>query len=94
MNSKSKEQKVAIAIADASEDHWFNPSILGRYLTEQPHYTLDRIIEMVAEISRHAASRYQLEGGGSEGLFLANELNEHIKVLKTKYKFRNLKLTN
>ena len=94
MTIKTKEHKVAETLANAVEEHWFNPSILGRYLADQPLYTIDRIIEVIAQIAKHNADRYQLQGGGSEGLFLANELNEHIKVIKTKYKFNNLKLTN
>jgi hypothetical protein len=46
------ETKLANQIASATEDHWFNPAVIGRLLANQPIYTLDRIMEMVAQIIR------------------------------------------
>jgi hypothetical protein len=99
---KSKEQNVADVIANATEDHWFNPAILARYLTDQPFYTVDRIMELVAQIIRWEANRYTDEldtedgiynsGQTSEGLFLANELNQTLNKLIKTYKWENIKL--
>lgn len=92
---KTTETKLADQIANATEDHWFNPAVIGRLLANQPIYTLDRIMEMVAQIIRAQEIRHDTEwehGRTSEGLFLAKELNKTIKAVKKKYKFENLNL--
>lgn len=93
--SKSQEIKVAEQIANLTDDHWFNPTIFGRYLAEQPIHTIDRIMEMVASIISEQAKTYQLlkvNGTSSEGLLLANELNECIKAYQEHTVISNLKL--
>jgi hypothetical protein len=99
---KTREIKVAEQLVNLTEDHWFNPAILARYLTDQPFYTVDRIMELVAQIIRWEANRYNDEldtddgiynsGMTSEGLFLANELNQTLNKLIKKYKWENIKL--
>ena len=99
---KTREIKVAEQLVNLTEDHWFNPAILARYLTDQPFYTVDRIMELVAQIIRWEANRYTDEldtedgiynsGLTSEGLFLANELNQTLKKLIKTYKWENIKL--
>lgn len=99
---KTREIKVAEALVNLTEDHWFNPAILARYLTDQPFYTVDRIMELVAQIIRWEANRYTDEldtedgiynsGLTSEGLFLANELNQTLTKLIKTYKWENIKL--
>ena len=91
----TKEVKVGEAIANAVEDHWFNPAAIGRYLSEQPYYTIDRVMEMVAWVIEKQARRHELEAGtgeSSEGLFLAYELDKVIDSLKKKYILENIKL--
>lgn len=91
----SNEIKIANAIADLTENHWFNPAVLGRMLADQPIYTVDRVMEMVAQILHYQNQKYEAEnqnGRTSEGLFLAKELNNQLKIAKTKYKFNNLSL--
>jgi len=91
----SNEIKIANAIADLTENHWFNPAVLGRMLADQPIYTVDRVMEMVAQILHYQNQKYETEnqnGRTSEGLFLAKELNNQLKIAKTKYKFNNLSL--
>lgn len=100
--SKTRETKVAEDLVNLTEDHWFNAAILARYLTDQPFYTVDRIMELVAQIIRWQANRHNDElntedgiynsGQTSEGLFLANELNETLNKLIKTYKWENLKL--
>jgi hypothetical protein len=100
--SKTKEIKVAEDLVNLTEDHWFNAAILARYLTDQPFYTVDRIMELVAQIIRWQSNRHKDElntedgiynsGLTSEGLFLANELNETLNRLIKSYKWENLKL--
>jgi hypothetical protein len=94
--SKTPEMKVAEQLVNLTENYWFNPAILGRILSEQPNYTLDRIMELVAHIIRNQSIRHQQEaernGNTTEGLLLAQELEKHIQLVKTQYKFKNIKL--
>ena len=99
---KTREIKVAEQLVNLTEDHWFNPAILARYLTDQPFYTVDRIMELIAQTIRWQANRYNDEldtedgiynsGMTSEGLFLANELNKTLNELIKTYKWENIKL--
>ena len=93
--SKSPEIKVAESLVNLIDDHWFNPNIFGRYLAEQPLYTVDRIMEMVVSIVSEQAKIYNVNlnrGESSEGLMLANELNECIKAYQENVQLNNLKL--
>ena len=93
--SKTQETKLAEQLANLADDHWFNAPIFGRYLAEQPLYTIDRIIEMIASIISEQAKVYELlrlKGTSSEGLLLANELNECIKAYQEVNVISNLKL--
>ena len=93
---QSKEQKIGELLANSVEDHFFNPAALGRYLAEQPIYTLDRIVEVVAWVIEKQARRYEreVEQGGtvSEGLALSYKLDTMIDKIKVKNKFNNIKL--
>jgi len=93
--SKSPEMKIAEQLANLTESHWFNPAVLGRMLSEQPYYTLDRIMELVAHIIRNQSIKHKHEAekrNTTEGLLLANELQKHIELIKTQYQFKNIKL--
>ena len=93
--SKTTEIKVAESLVNLMDDHWFNPTMFGRYLAEQPIYTIDRIMEMVASIISEQAKMYNLysnQGTYTEGLMLANELNECIKAYQESNQLVNLKL--
>ena len=93
--SKSLEIKVAEQLVNLTDDHWFNPTIFGRYLADQPVYTIDRIIEMLASVISEIDKVYELlkvSGTSSEGLMLANELNECIKAYMEVNVISNLKL--
>ena len=93
---KTKEQQIGELLANSVEDHFFNPAALGRYLAEQPTYTIDRVIEVVAWIIEKQARRYEreIENGGlvSEGLALAYKLDQVVDKIKEKNTFNNLKL--
>ncbi len=67
--SKTKEIKVAEDLVNLTEDHWFNPAILARYLTDQPFYTVDRIMELVAQIIRWQANRHNDELNTEDGIY-------------------------
>lgn len=99
--SKTPEQKVAEQLTNLTEDHWFNPASLARYLTDQPYYTTDRIMELVAQIIKWGGKRHEDEltpsgiyesNSSSEGLFLANELSKTLDKLIKTYKWENIKL--
>ena len=99
--SKTPEQKVAEQLTNLTEDHWFNAASLARYLTDQPYYTTDRIMELVAQLIRWGGKRHEDEltpsgvyesNTSSEGLFLAHELNKTLNKLIKTYEWDNLKL--
>ena len=98
---KTPEQKVAEQLVNLTEDHWFNAASLARYITDQPYYTTDRIMELVAQIITWGGRRHEDEltpsgvyesNSSSEGLFLANELSKYLNELKQTYVWENLKL--
>jgi len=92
---KTNETKLAEALVNLTEDHWFNPSIMARYMSDQPYYTLDRLMELVSHIIKNVSSRHgnnDYDGVESEGTYLANELNEAIKQIQEYKKFNHLKL--
>ena len=93
--SKTQEIKVAELLVNLTDDHWFNPTIFGRYLADQPVYTVDRIVEMLVSVISELDKVYELlkvRGTSSEGLLLANELNECIKAYQEINVISNLKL--
>ncbi len=93
--SKTQEIKVAESLVNLMDDHWFNPTIFGRYLAEQPIYTIDRVMEMIVSVIAEQAKMYDVysnQGTYTEGLMLANELNECIKAYQEVNVISNLKL--
>ena len=93
---KTKEQQIGELLANSVEDHFFNPAALGRYLAEQPIYTIDRIIEVVAWIVEKQAERYRREmaneGTVCEGLIIANHLDKVIDKIKVSNDLKSVKL--
>ena len=93
---KNKEQQIGELLANSVEDHFFNPAALGRYLAEQPIYTIDRIVEVVAWIIEKQAERYRREvannGTVCEGLIIANMLDNIIDKIKVSNDLKSVKL--
>ena len=93
---KTKEEQIGELLANSVEDHFFNPAALGRYLAEQPIYTLDRIMEVVAWVIEKQARRYdrEVETGGmvSEGLAIARTLDKVIDKIKITNNLKNVQL--
>jgi len=93
---KTKEEQIGELLSNSVEDHFFNPAALGRYLAEQPIYTLDRIMEVVAWVIEKQARRYdrEVETGGqvSEGLAIAHKLDMFIDQIKITNDLKNIKL--
>ena len=93
--SKTQETKLAEQLANLADDHWFNPAIFGRYLAEQPLHTIDRVMEMIVSVISEQAKMYNVylnRNETTEGLSLANELNECIKAYQEDNNLVNLKL--
>ena len=91
----SKEIKLGELLANSVEDHWFNPATLGHYLSQQPIWTIDRIMEVVAWVIEKQARRAEDEAGHgnySEGLTLAYNLDKLIDKMKQSGQFQNIKL--
>jgi len=93
---KTKEEQVGELLANSLEDHFFNPAALGRYLADQPTYTLDRVMEVVAWVIEKQARRYDREvetnGVLSEGLAIASKLDLVIDKIKEQNELKNVKL--
>lgn len=92
---KTPESKVAEQLVNLTESQWFNPAVFGRYLSEQPHYTIDRIMEMLAYILKYNHIRYQHDlehNQTSNGLVLSNELYHALKSVEELNEFPNLTL--
>ena len=93
---KNKEQQIGELLANSVEDHFFNPAALGRYLAEQPTYTIDRVMEVVAWIVEKQAERYRREvannGTVCEGLIIANMLDKVIDKIKVSNDLKSVQL--
>ena len=93
---QSKEHKIGELLANSVEDHFFNPAALGRYLADQPIYTIDRVMEVVAWIIEKQAERYRREvannGTISEGLIIANMLDKMIDKIKVSNDLKSVQL--
>lgn len=91
----SKEVKVGELIANSVEDHWFNPATLGHYLSNQPNWTVDRVMEVVCWIIEKNARIYEAKAAGgevSEGLILAYKLDQIVDRIKQANNFKHIKL--
>lgn len=78
--AQSKETKIAEKLTDALNDGTFCPAIMASYLTtNNPVYTLDRVMELVKHIIKYNAIKMRSEwdkGQTSEGLLMADLLND------------------
>lgn len=91
----SKEIKVGELLANSVEDHWFNPATLGHYLSQQPNWTIDRVMEVVAWVIEKNARIYETKSAGgevSEGLILAYKLDQVVDRMKQTSNFQHIKL--
>lgn len=90
-----KEHKVGELLANSVEDHFFNPATLGYYLSQQPTWTIDRVMEVVVWIIEKNARRAEVEAGNgikSDGLILAYNLDKLVDKIKQSKKLTNIKL--
>jgi DNA-binding XRE family transcriptional regulator len=93
--AQSQEIKLADNIITAVENHWFNPAVVARQLSNQPLYTLDRVMEILSYTIHAIKQRYDDElerGQTTEGLTLANNLDRALDITTDKIQFNNLKL--
>jgi hypothetical protein len=92
---KSKELKIAQDLTNAVEDHFFNPAVFGRYLSDQPYYTVDKVMEMLIQVIHTMSNRHETEatnGKSSHGLILANELKHAIRAIQETTDISNLRV--
>lgn len=85
MAKKSDEEKLVELLEQVTNNHWFNPTLAAHLLIQYPIYTQDRIAELVAEIVKAQATRYQLEADHnrtSAGLMLSAHLAEVVEMHK------------
>jgi hypothetical protein len=91
--STTPETKVAEQLTNLMESHWFNSSIFGRYMADQPFYTIDRTMEMVTQLIRYISKRAEHDTSiTSDGIRLAVELESAIKAIRELESFDNLRL--
>lgn len=83
MSKKTDEQKLAEQLTSALDNHWFNPSLAAQMIIKYPIYTQDKLMELMKEIIKLQASRFQSEwehDQTSAGLMLAGHLAEVIEM--------------
>lgn len=81
--AKSDEEKLVEQITKALDSYWFNPTLAGHLISNYPIYTQDKLMELMSEIIKHQALRYQKElehHQTSAGLMLAGHLAEVIDM--------------
>lgn len=80
---KTEEQKAVEVLVNAMNNHWFNPALFANMIVnEEPLYTQDKLIELISYIIKYQSMRFKSEAEQditSEGLILANVLNEVIE---------------
>ena len=80
---KIDEQKIVEHLAEAVDNHWFNPTLAAQLLIKYPIYTQDRIMELMTEIIKVQSLRYYQElehEQTSAGLMMAGHLAEVIQM--------------
>jgi hypothetical protein len=83
MSRRSEEEKLVSILTDTLDNHWFNPSLTAQLLIKHPIYTQDRLMDLMKEIIRLQASRFETEwehDQTSAGLMLAAHLAEVIEM--------------
>ena len=83
MSRRSEEEKLVTTLTDALDNHWFNPSLTAQLLIKHPIYTQDKLMDLMKEIIKLQASRYDSEwehDQTSAGLMLAAHLAEVIEM--------------
>lgn len=74
-----RETKLANTVASCVEDHFFNPAAVARHLSNQPIYTVDKVMELISYIITSVNERGKVEiaqGSTSKGLILAHNLKK------------------
>lgn len=90
MAKKINEVKLVELMAEATDNHWFNPELVAQLLINYPIYTQDKIMDLVKEIIKLQALRYEREiqdEQTSEGLIWAARLNETIELYEPLVQF-------
>ena len=83
MAKKINEEKLAEFLDEVTSNHWFNPVLAAHMIVNYPIYTQDKIMELMSEIIKAQAIRFQGDwehGQTSAGLMLAAHLAEVIEM--------------
>mgnify|MGYP003347911606 FL=1 len=83
MSKKTDEQKIVEQLTQALDNHWFNPTLAAQMLIKHPIYTQERLMELMKEIIKLQAHRFDVEwehGQTSAGLMIASHLAEVIEM--------------
>lgn len=83
VSRKANEEKLVEQITNALDNHWFNPNLAAQMLIKHPIYTQERLMDLMKEVIKLQASRYQVEwehDQTSAGLMLASHLAEVIEM--------------
>lgn len=83
MAKKINEEKLAEFLDEVTSNHWFNPTLAAHLIVNYPIYTQDRIVELMSEIIKAQAARFQGEwehDQTSAGLMLSAHLAEVIEM--------------
>jgi hypothetical protein len=85
--AKSNETKVAEKLAEGLNDYTFSPAVLANVLTTYyPIYTQERLMELVKYIVKYNSirmkSEWEVNEVTSEGLLLADALNELVETIQ------------
>lgn len=81
--AKADEEKLVDNLINHLQQHWFNPGLVAQMIIQQPIYIQDRLMELMKEIIKLQASRYDREwfdDQTSAGLMLAAHLAEVIEM--------------
>lgn len=84
--AQTPEQKLAKQMAEALDNHWFNPSLFADILTtDYPIYTQNQVMEVIKYVVRFQAKRMRYEWENdttSDNLLLADALAEIINTIQ------------
>lgn len=83
MAKKTDEEKLADTLEQVTNNYWFNPVVAAHLIANLSIYNQDRIIELISEVVKAQAVRYQNaveHNQTSAGLMLAAHLAEVVEM--------------
>ena len=84
--TQTPETKLAKQVAEALDNHWFNPSLFADVITtDYTIYTQNQLMELIKWVIKYQAKRMKYEweqGWSSDNLLLADTLADMINTLE------------